>query len=140
MTRREMAKMSGKTGAERRAALAEIRKRAVRLVVKQGRKPSGVAKIFGVTPQTMSKWLAVERKGGERALDARRSNGRPPALTDKELARLKKTIVGKNPDQLDFGVLLWTLPIVHDLAVRMFGKRLHPTTIGRYLRDLGLTP
>jgi transposase len=61
-------------------------------------------------------------------------------LTAKELARLRRTIIGKNPDQLNFGTLLWTLPIVRELIKRMFGKELYSGTVGRYLNRLGLTP
>ncbi len=140
MTRQEMARMAGRTGAERRAALAEIRRRAVRLVVKKKRRPSSVAKLFDVTPQTLSKWLRAHRERGARALDVHRSSGRPAALTTAELLRLRQTIVGKNPNQLNFGVLLWTVPIVRALIQRMFGKDLHTTTVGKYLGLLDLTP
>lgn len=140
MTRRELANLSGGTGAERRAALAEIRRKAVRLVVKQKRRPSQVAKLFDVTPQTVSKWLRTAKDGGEKALAPRKASGRPPSLSETELRRLRRTIVGKNPDQLNFGVLLWTLPIIQQLVVRMFDKTLHATTIARYLGQLGLTP
>ena len=140
MTKRDLRNLAGKTGTERRAALAEIRRRAVRLVVRQGRKPSGVAKLFGVTPQTMSKWLAAYREKGDKGLQPRTGAGRPPALTKDELVNLRRTIVGKNPNQLNFGVLLWSLPIIVAVIHRMFGKELHSTTVARYLDQLGLTP
>jgi transposase len=140
MTKRDLRNLAGKTGTERRAALAEIRRRAVRLVVKGGRKPSGVAKLFDVTPQTMSKWLADYRRSGDKGLQPRKTTGRPPALTKDELGKLKRTIVGKNPNQLNFGVLLWSLPIIVALIKQLFGKELHSTTVSRYLADLGLTP
>jgi transposase len=140
MTKDDLRKLAGKTGAERRAALAEIRRRAVRLVIKKGRRPSAVARLFDVTPQTMSKWLADYRAKGEKGLMPRKVPGRPRELTDKELARLKRTIVGKNPNQLNFGVLLWSLPIIVALIKQMFDKELHATTVARYLDRLGLTP
>jgi transposase len=140
MTKKDLRNLSGKTGAERRAALAEIRRRAVRLVIKRGRKPSAVARMFDVTPQTMSRWLAAYREGGEKGLQPRKTTGRPPALTADELKKLRRTIVGKNPSQLNFGVLLWSLPIIVALIRRMFGKELHATTVARYLDQLGLTP
>lgn len=140
MTRRELAQLSGGTGAERRAALEEIRRRAVRLVLKNGRQPAQVAKLFDVLPKTVSRWACEARRRGEDALKSRKSTGRPPALSTTELKRLKRTIVGKNPAQLNFGVLLWTLPLIQQVVKKLFGKTLHTTTIGRYLDDLGLTP
>jgi transposase len=140
MTRKDLRRLSGGTGAERRAALEEIRRRAVRLVVKGKRKPGKVAKLFDVSPKTVSRWVNEFRRRGDVALKSQRSTGRPPALSKRELARLRRTIVGKNPSQLNFGVLLWTLPIIQQLVARMFGKELHATTIARYLNDLGLTP
>ena len=140
MTRRELAKLSGGTGAERRAALAEIRRRAVRLVVKSGRSATKVGRLLDVDPKTVSRWVCAFRKGGENALQSRKSTGRPPELTRPELSRLRRTIVGKNPAQLNFGVLLWTLPIIQQVVEQLFGKALHTTTIARYLNKLGLTP
>ena len=140
MTRRDLKRLSGGTGAERRAALAEIRRRAVRLVVKKGRKQVQVAKMFDIRAKTLSRWVSDFRRGGDAALRSRKSTGRPPALSRTELVRLRRTIVGKNPSQLNFGVLLWTLPIIQQVVARMFGKNLHATTVSRYLGELGLTP
>lgn len=109
-------------------------------MAKNGRDQAGVAKLFDVLPKTLSRWVCEARRGGEDALKSRKSTGRPPSLTAMELKRLKRTIVGKNPSQLNFGVLLWTLPIIQQVVRKMFGKTLHTTTVGRYLDDLGLTP
>jgi transposase len=140
MTRRELAELSGSTGAERRAALEEIRRRVVRLVAKRGRKVVQVARLFDLHAKTVSRWVSEARRGGEDALRSRKSSGRPAALTAVELRRLRRTIVGKNPAQLNFGVLLWTLPIIQQVVSKLFGKALHTTTIARYLDGLGLTP
>ena len=99
-----------------------------------------VAKLFDVSPKTVSRWVCEFRDGGEAALRARKATGRPRELGEAEIRRLRRVIVGKNPAQLNFGVLLWTLPILQQLVLRLFGKKLHPVTVGRYLEQLGLTP
>lgn len=51
-----------------------------------------------------------------------------------------RLIIGKDPRQLNFGVALWTLPVVAQLIEKQCGVVLHETTVGRLLRRLGLTP
>ncbi|MBM3120153.1 MAG: helix-turn-helix domain-containing protein [Chloroflexi bacterium] len=42
-----------------------------------------VAKVLGVQKSTLFGWLALYRRGGWDALDARKRGGRPPKLTAK---------------------------------------------------------
>jgi transposase len=84
--------------------------------------------------------MKLYREGGEAALVSTKATGRPPTLTAKELDRLRRIVVGKNPRQMNLGPALWTLPLVQSLATKLFGVDLHKTTIARILHHLGLTP
>jgi len=53
---------------------------------------------------------------------------------------IKKSVLGKNPEQLRLPGLLWTRDLVGFLIERRFGIRLSRWTVGRHLKDWGLTP
>lgn len=119
--------------------LEEMRRLAVREVLK-GAIEHVVAKRLEVHPGTVSKWVSMFRDGGEEALASTAATGRPPKLTKRQLARLRGIIIGKNPRQLNFGAALWTLRIVGQMIEQIFDVVLHPTTVGRILHGMGITP
>ena len=108
--------------------------------VLQGETQRAVAISLEVHFQTVAKWISWYRSGGDEALESTPATGRNPTLTERQLERLRKTILGKNPHQLNFGPALWTLPLVSDLIERLFQVVLHKTTVSRMLGRLGLTP
>jgi transposase len=63
-----------------------------------------------------------------------------PILSDTQVKVLHRIIIGKNPNQLNFGSVLWTLPVIAQLIEVRFGVVLHATTVARILHRLGLTP
>jgi transposase len=119
--------------------LEEMRRLSVQRVL-AGEKQVDVARSLRVHDRTVQKWMRMHRRGGEAAIASRKATGRPPTLSKKEAARLRRTITGKNPAQLNLGPALWTLPLVGQLIERMFDVTLDPTTVGRILRRLGFTP
>jgi transposase len=121
------------------ATLEEMRRLAVKRVL-QGETLKAVAESLEVHFQTVAKWVAWFRDGGEEALESTTATGRPSKLTEAQMRRLKRTILGKNPQQLNFGPTLWTLSLVAHLIERLFGVVLHKVTVGRVLEQLGLTP
>jgi transposase len=118
------------------ATLEEMRRLAVRRVL-DGEPQAAVAASLQVHVGTVSRWVCSHRAGGDAAIASRKSSGRPPTLDEKQMARLRRTITGRNPAQLNLGPALWTLPLVGQLIERMFGVTLDPTTVGRTLRRLG---
>ncbi|HUH70491.1 MAG TPA: winged helix-turn-helix domain-containing protein [Mycobacterium sp.] len=66
--------------------------------------------------------------------------GRPATLTDDQLARPRDILASKDPRQLQFDFGLWTRDMIAIVVEREFGVRLHRTTIGRILRQLGFSP
>lgn len=121
------------------ATLEEMRRLAVKRVL-AGETQQDVARSLEVHFQTVAKWMAWYRAQGEEGLSSTPATGRIPTLSDRQLERLRKVILGKNPQQLNFGPALWTLPLVGDLIERLFGVVLHKTTVARILGRLGLTP
>jgi transposase len=121
------------------ATLEELRRSAMHRL-QQGESVSSVAHSIQVHPNTVSKWKSRFASGGLVALASTKAPGPTPKLNARQLARLKKLIVGRNPRQLNFGVALWTLPIVGELITSLFGVVVHQTTVARVLHRLGLTP
>lgn len=121
------------------ATLEEMRRLAVSRIV-AGESQREVARSLQVHRCTAAKWMIAYRQDGEEGLASSRASGRSPTLSPRQMDRLKRVIVGKNPQQLNFGPALWTLPLVGDLIERLFRVLLHKATIGRILHRLGLTP
>ena len=121
------------------ATLEELRRLGVKRVL-AGETQAGVAASLEIHAGSVARWMAQYREGGEAALVSTVSSGRPPKLGDKQVGRLRRIILGKNPLQMNFGVALWTLPVVRQLIERKFGVVLHDTNISRLLHRIGLTP
>jgi transposase len=108
--------------------------------VRSGEKPSEVVKSFGFSRTAIYRWLRAAKRGGEEALAERRAGGRPPLLTDKQKAKVRTWISGKDPRQYGFDFGLWTRRIIADLIEKKMGIRLGVTAVGRLLAELDITP
>lgn len=132
-----MAKRDGR--ALSHAALEEIRIRAVERV-QAGESPEAVVRALGFGRTVIYGWLAMFRQGGLDALRARNIPGRPRKLGAKQLQWVYTTVTDKNPLQLRFEFALWTRGMIRDLIRDKFNVRLSDVSVGRLLRNLGLTP
>lgn len=121
------------------STLEEMRRLAVARVL-QGESQVEVARSLQVRAPTVWKWVDAWRKGGDEALASTKATGPKPKLSERQLAKLKATIVGKNPLQLSFGTALWSLPVVAAFVEREFDVVLHESTVSRLLKRIGLTP
>jgi transposase len=124
-------------------AQEELRRRAVRAVVVEGHTQGEVARLFGVSRQSVNGWVKARREGGERALASRRRGRRPgeqQALRPWQQAQIARAIRDKNPDQLKLPFFLWTREAVRELIERRFGIGLSLVAVGNYLRRWGFTP
>lgn len=122
------------------AAQEDLRKKAV-LAVLAGRKQTEVAELFGVTRQAVGKWVKAHREGGSRRLAAR-AKGRPKgrALEPWQAAQTVRAVADRRPEQLKLPFYLWTRESVAELIRQRYGISLSVWTVGRYLKDWGLTP
>jgi transposase len=122
------------------AAQEALRTRAV-AAVRTGMQQTEAAQVFGVTRQSVNKWVKAWEAEGTRALKAKR-RGRPPRtrLALHQAALIVRLIVGRCPDQLRLPFALWTREAVQQLIATKCRLRLSVWTVGRYLKRWGLTP
>jgi transposase len=119
--------------------LEALRIRAVQRVM-EGESPEVVIKALGMSRARIYEWLALHREGGFEALKAKPIPGRPSKLNGQQIRELYTWITTFTPDQLKFGFALWTRARVRELIRREFKVRLSDVSVGRLLRNLGLTP
>jgi transposase len=119
-----------------------IRKRAVQAVL-NGQSQKMAAQTFGVSEQTMTKWMALHREHGSKALAAK-PRGRPKGggrLEPWQCAHTAKTVIDHLPEQAKLpGFWLWTRNAVRELIRRRYGVDYSISTVGRLLRRWNMTP
>ncbi len=95
---------------------------------------------MGVSRASVFDWWKTYRLHGKEALRTKPTPGPKPRLTDGQMSRLQRIIIGNNPQQLDFGPALWTREIVRELILRLFGVELSLVSVGNVLARLGMSP
>lgn len=118
--------------------LEEIRIRAVKQV-QAGESPEVVISALGMSRSCIYEWLASFRSGGWDALRAKKIVGRPKKISGKQMAWIYRAITGGDPRQHQFEFALWTRGIVALLIKQKFGIKLSLPSVGRLLKQLGLT-
>src|SRR4030095_454959 len=124
------------------AAQAALRNRAVRAVL-GGMTQAQAARVFGVHPNAVNRWIKRYRQGGFQGLSARRRGrraGEQAALTEPQQQEVIALVRETTPDQLGVPAFLWTREAVAELIARRDGVRLARTTMGAYLRGWGFSP
>jgi len=122
------------------AAQEVLRRRAVEAVV-GGMRQGEAAKVFGVSRASVNAWVQRWKEGGSEALTSgKRGRPRRPRVTARQAEAAIRAIVGKCPDQLRFPFALWTREAVQMFLDEKLGVRVSVWTVGRYLREWGLTP
>ncbi len=100
------------------------------------------SKVYGASLRAVSKWMALDRAGGLRALK-QKSRGRRSGegrLQPAQSARIRQVIIDSLPDQLKLPFYLWTRAAVVSLIEREYGISASLTTVGRYLAGWGMSP
>jgi transposase len=124
------------------AAQAALRNRAVRAVL-DGMAQVEAARVFGVHPNAVNRWIMRYREGGWDGLLERRRGRRPgeqAALSYHQQQELVALVREATPDQLGLAGFLWTREAVAELISRRYGVWLARTTVGGYLRRWGFSP
>src|ERR1043166_980728 len=116
------------------AAQAALRTRAVRAVL-GGMTQAEAARVFGVHPNAVNRWIRRYREGGLAGLSARRRGrraGEQAALTETQ----QQGVVGRGReptrDRRGRAGFLWPGEAVGELIPRRYGVRLARTTMGAY--------
>jgi len=98
------------------------------------------ARVFRVSPQSVSTWVRAYREHGTTALVSK-PRGRPRQIQlAPHQAATVRLLTDQCPDQIKLPFFLWTREAVEPLLVERFGVRLSVWTVGRYLRRWGFMP
>ncbi|MDT3443160.1 IS630 family transposase [Pseudofrankia sp. BMG5.37] len=108
--------------------------------IDKGMHPKDAALAFGAGVSTVYGWLQARNEGGPEALKVKMAPGRTPRLSDEQMSRLWRLVVGRDPRQLRFDFALWTRDLVRELIRREFGVEYTRQGVGRLLHRLGLSP
>ena len=121
-----------------RRSTNEERMNAIRLL-ERGYTRAEVANILDVAESSVYEWQSKFREGGLGALSTKIASGRKRLLTDEQLLKLYKWLLG-NPRQVQFDFGLWTRKIVRELIRREFGIDYSMQNVGKILKMLGFSP
>jgi transposase len=124
------------------AAQAALRRRAVQAVL-DGMTQAQAARVFGVHPNAVNRWVKRYREGGWAGLSERRRGrraGEQPALSEPQQQEVIALVRESTPDQLGLAGFLWTRDAVAELIAQRYGRWLARTTVGGYLRGWGFSP
>ena len=116
-----------------------IRKRAIQRI-EAGESPEVVIKALGFHRSAVYQWLKRYEEGGIEALNFKKIPGASPKLTAAQKKKVFDIVTMKNPEQYKFPFALWTLAMVRQLIKDQFNVTLSEVSVGRLLKELGLTP
>jgi transposase len=116
---------------ERRRELAVAR-------VSEGHLQKDVAAILGIHPDTLSRWVRMEREGGMAALKAKPTPGRPRKLSARQ-DRAVLSWLSKSPKRFGFPDELWTSRRVASLIEQRLGVHFNANYLVEWLTQHGLS-
>lgn len=96
------------------------------------------ARSAGMDRQTLRDWVLRYNKHGVEGLVDRWDGGRRPTYTPQEQAEIVEIVLA-GPDTEATGLSAYTLADLAAICEARFGKRLHPWSLGRLLKSLGLS-
>jgi transposase len=119
--------------------LEDMRKLAVERV-KDGVSPSRLADALGFSVRTIYHWLAMDRDGGEVALDAKPIPGRPPKVSEDHFDALFSIVRDRSPYDFGLDSSLWTVRLIGIVLKQELGITLARSNLTMLLHRLGLAP
>jgi len=110
--------------------------------IKRGKTHQEVAEFLGIKRQVVSRWWSTYKESGLSGLKMKsKANITDKSKVDKDTAiAIKKIILDKTPDQLNFGFMLWTREAVRQVLKRNYNITIGLSAVGRLLKNMGLTP
>ena len=116
---------------------AQVRRMLAVALVLDGRRRGEAAALNGMDRQTLCDWVQRYNAAGIAGLKSRKSPGRPPCLSEQK-AELRVLVV-RGPDPAIARVVRWRCVDLQAEVARRFSIDVHESTIGKWLRQLGLT-
>jgi transposase len=117
---------------------AQVRRLLAISLVLDGHSRAAAAEQNGMDRQTLSDWVHRYNANGIDGLKSYHGPGATPLLTEAEKAELKALVV-KGPDPEKDKVIRWRCLDLQAEIARRFSVRVHESTVGKWLRQLGLT-
>jgi transposase len=105
--------------------------------LQRGLSQSQVARKFGVSRTTASRWCRALNGKGVDGLKKRRAPGRPSRLTTEQLRGVAE-VYHTGPRAAGFDADMWTTARFADAIFTRFGVRYDPDHVGRIMHRLGL--
>jgi putative transposase len=96
------------------------------------------ARASGMDRQTLCDWVHRYNAGDVSGLATASRPGRPPALSDEQMAELKDIVI-QGPDPEKDGVVRWRCVDLRVKIVAHFAVTFHQRSVARLLRKLDLT-
>jgi transposase len=124
--------------AERRNDLEEWRRGRAVLGYVAEQSVISLAAELGVTRGSVNRWLQWYEADGTDGLLTGKPSGRPPRLTEAQLAELI-ALIESGPIAAGYGTGVWTGPIIGDLISKRFGVGYHNHHVPRLLHQLGFS-
>ena len=132
------------TASELRAAAsksrdgAQVRRMLAIALILDGDARTEAAEQNGMERQTLRDWVRRYNDFGIEGLKSLTSPGRAPFLTEEQKAELKALVIaGPNPERDK--VVRWRCVDLREEIARRFSVEVHESTVGKWLRQLGLT-
>ena len=113
--------------------LEKRRKDAARMF-KAGTRQAEVARVLGVSRQSVSRWYKDWENAGTKGLKAAGRAGRKPRITPTDLKKID-TALRKGARENGFTTDLWTLRRVAKVIEKITGVRYHQGHVWRILRE-----
>ena len=104
----------------------------------EGQSRAEAARLSGMERQALHDAVVRYNAEGLAGLHDRPKGCRRPVLDAAEGAALKQLVLA-GPDLARHGRTEWTLPALAEEIAHLWGKRLHPASLSRVLRRLGLS-
>jgi len=117
---------------------AQVRRLLAIALALDGRSRAEAAGLNGMDRQTLSDWVHCYNTSGIDGLKSRRPPGAAPLLSEAQMAELKELVVA-GPDPEKDKVIRWRCVDLPEEVARRFSVRVHESTVGKWLRQLGLT-
>jgi transposase len=117
---------------------AQVRRLLALAMVLEGAPRADAAACNGMDRQTLRDWVHRYNEGGVDALKSRENPGRTPYLTEAQMAELRQLVVD-GPDLATDKVVRWRITEIQGAVKRRFSIEVHPSTVGKWLRQLRLT-
>jgi transposase len=104
----------------------------------EGKSRAEAARLSGMERQALHDAVVRYNAEGLAGLHDRPKGRRRPVLDEAEDVALKQLVLA-GPDLVRHGRTEWTLPSLAEEIAHLWGKRLHPASLSRVLRRLGLS-